>query len=691
MCMAASAFAADYTLYSADNIGTWEAEGTTKYVNTVNVDGEAFTISYNKGTSGTWVCPSDNTPWRAHAGTNFVIDCETVDMSKVVITLDSKYAKDITATPASDWTGSLSGAIYTASSENGAHSITLTPSAQIRISKIVVTGEPVQAAAVKTPKIELVETATGASVVMSCETEGAVIYYTEGFGETPADPTTSSMKYTGPIELWGGQLTYKAIAYVGDECSNVAVQDIDAPYVLENFMALSDFGEDAKVIVTGDMTALYQNGDYLWVKDSFNNGMLLFGTTTDKLNNGDNIAGVRGTFTVYYDQPEIKSFTLGAISEGTPVEPTPIELSDIADYMMNRYVTLTDVSIENKSGATYTIKNADGDEAVLYNKFTNASKYEVVEVPEGEGFTVVGFIGKNNGVYQLIPVSFTGGVVMEQVATPEIDPAGGELEANTEITITCATEGATIYYTTDGTTPSAEATEYTGAITFTEAMTLKAIAVKEGMLDSEVAEGVYTLYDENAPKVYTFDFTDPAKYGIELPATGAGTNLCEVGESVTYTEGQATITFKNINADTNMPRVWNKGGVYDVRVYADCEVVFSTVGEAKIQKIEFEKSKSSSSWGAKNTYDPDTFDSSNMTWNGGENATPAKTFTMTPSASTVFAKAMVTVVTNTGVEGVTVEEAGEAVYYNLQGVRVANPESGLYIVVKGGKSSKVIL
>ncbi len=39
MCMAASAFAADYTLYSADNIGTWEAEGTTKYVNTVNVDG----------------------------------------------------------------------------------------------------------------------------------------------------------------------------------------------------------------------------------------------------------------------------------------------------------------------------------------------------------------------------------------------------------------------------------------------------------------------------------------------------------------------------------------------------------------------------------------------------------------------------------------------------------------------------
>lgn len=44
----------------------------------------------------------------------------------------------------------------------------------------------------------------------------------------------------------------------------------------------------------------------------------------------------------------------------------------------------------------------------------------------------------------------------------------------------------------------------------------------------------------------------------------------------------------------------------------------------------------------------------------------------------------------TGVEGVEVEENVEPVYYNLQGVRVANPEKGLYIVVKGNKSSKVM-
>lgn len=46
--------------------------------------------------------------------------------------------------------------------------------------------------------------------------------------------------------------------------------------------------------------------------------------------------------------------------------------------------------------------------------------------------------------------------------------------------------------------------------------------------------------------------------------------------------------------------------------------------------------------------------------------------------------------TRTGVENLTVEGEGETVYYNMQGVRVANPENGLYIVVKGGKSSKVL-
>ena len=43
--------------------------------------------------------------------------------------------------------------------------------------------------------------------------------------------------------------------------------------------------------------------------------------------------------------------------------------------------------------------------------------------------------------------------------------------------------------------------------------------------------------------------------------------------------------------------------------------------------------------------------------------------------------------TTVGVEGVEVE-AAPAVYYNLQGIEVANPENGVYIVKRGNKVSK---
>ncbi|MDY4650363.1 MAG: Ig-like domain-containing protein, partial [Muribaculaceae bacterium] len=46
--------------------------------------------------------------------------------------------------------------------------------------------------------------------------------------------------------------------------------------------------------------------------------------------------------------------------------------------------------------------------------------------------------------------------------------------------------------------------------------------------------------------------------------------------------------------------------------------------------------------------------------------------------------------TESGVANIELDETAAPVYYNLQGVRVANPENGLYIVVKGNKSSKVI-
>ena len=101
----------------------------------------------------------------------------------------------------------------------------------------------------------------------------------------------------------------------------------------------------------------------------------------------------------------------------------------------------------------------------------------------------LGMFSCTNGI--AYPVIETA--VMETVASPEFSVESGAVNSGTEVTITCATEGAKIYYTTDGNEPTASSTEYTAAISVTTAVTLKAIAVKSGMNNSEVASASYTI------------------------------------------------------------------------------------------------------------------------------------------------------------------------------------------------------
>jgi hypothetical protein len=69
----------------------------------------------------------------------------------------------------------------------------------------------------------------------------------------------------------------------------------------------------------------------------------------------------------------------------------------------------------------------------------------------------------------------------------------GELEVGTFVTLQTETIGATIYYTTDGSIPTEESTKYSDFIPVTTAMTIKAIAVKNGYRTSDVYEVSYTV------------------------------------------------------------------------------------------------------------------------------------------------------------------------------------------------------
>jgi hypothetical protein len=59
---------------------------------------------------------------------------------------------------------------------------------------------------------------------------------------------------------------------------------------------------------------------------------------------------------------------------------------------------------------------------------------------------------------------------------PTFSPAGGAYKAAQTVTLTTATTGASIYFTTDGSEPSTSSTLYTGPLSVTVNTTIKAIA-----------------------------------------------------------------------------------------------------------------------------------------------------------------------------------------------------------------------
>jgi hypothetical protein len=124
-----------------------------------------------------------------------------------------------------------------------------------------------------------------------------------------------------------------------------------------------------------------------------------------------------------------------------------------------------------------------------------------------------------------------------KTATPVILPLSSNDDAAIPVTITCATEGASIYYTRDGSTPDNTKTLYTGPLSVVTE-TIRAIGIKSGLTNSsvnsqtyEVVSGLYWLLDDVPSQVnvttgqkklqpLSGDNVSWVRTSIKLPATG---------------------------------------------------------------------------------------------------------------------------------------------------------------------------
>ena len=131
----------------------------------------------------------------------------------------------------------------------------------------------------------------------------------------------------------------------------------------------------------------------------------------------------------------------------------------------------------------YTLDGSDpSDESTLYENAIEITEAVTIKAKAyAEGMTPS----------DVLTAAYT--IQSTKTATPAATPAAGEVASGTTVALTCETENARIYYTTNGSNPTQSSTLYENAIEITEAVTIKAKAYAEGHTASDVLTAAYTI------------------------------------------------------------------------------------------------------------------------------------------------------------------------------------------------------
>ena len=308
-----------------------------------------------------------------------------------------------------------------------------------------------------------------------------------------------------------------------------------------------------------------------------------------------------------------------------------------------------------------------------------------------------------------ITYEVSGEDVVKTCSTPVITPASGEITADTEISIECATEDATIRYTIDGTEPSAEnGIIYTKSFTLNEDATVKAIAIKDGYNNSAVATATYTLFVSSE---YSYELVTSEENGGHYIIVGEKDgNYFAMGakrdgknnrESIDVTlDENGAITKPSVKVSEielqGSEGAWNlyspneNAYLYNDNGGSNKLILSSESTEMTKATITFNETTAEITFinvtGATADNNGIITQANILQYNSSSNIFSCYKGTQLP----VYLYQRVGDVP-TGIEDTMVDENAPVEYYNLQGVKVANPENGIFIKKQGGRTSKVVL
>jgi hypothetical protein len=165
----------------------------------------------------------------------------------------------------------------------------------------------------------------------------------------------------------------------------------------------------------------------------------------------------------------------------------------------------------DNSGRVQSVQVADATTGAVLNSQNvsafNGGKYLVWEMKGRVKVTFTRSAGANTVITAIFldQAAVTTTPAPVTVNTPTISPNGGTFSNSVNVTLASTTSGATIRYTTDGSTPTANSTLYSTAFSLTSSATIKAIAFSSGT-NSSVANALFTRAADpitNTPPVVT--------------------------------------------------------------------------------------------------------------------------------------------------------------------------------------------
>jgi hypothetical protein len=302
-------------------------------------------------------------------------------------------------------------------------------------------------------------------------TGGASIYYTTN-GTTP---TTASPQYTAALAVNASE-TIEAIAIANNFTPSVVAS---AAYVIESQVPAPTFTPVAGTYTSVQSVALSDTtagaAIYFTTDGSTPTANSTKYTAPISVSASETIKALAVASGFFNSDVASAAYTINLAAAATPA------FSPAA----GTFTTAQSVSISDAtSGATiyYTTNNT--------TPTTSSTKYTSA-VPVS-GTTTIQAIAVASG-FSSSAVAQATYTIAPLVATPVISPATGSYTSAQTVTISDATSGAAIYYTTDGSSPTTSSTKYTAAFTVSSTSTVRAIAAATGDTNSATASSTLTI------------------------------------------------------------------------------------------------------------------------------------------------------------------------------------------------------